>query len=179
MNSCCQTRTMERKSQLKTIKSMSIFQLVWFHLVALLFRIGDGSDDKELVNHAQRREDTSDIETASATPQLPWGLVGEGVTACRTPPPEDSPRLSGTSDSAGFKSPDQTDGVTARGSQLNLECTFLACWQIWWTFWSQWRAITDSAPRPMKYWSLFLMDYLLLHLHLLYSVSSSSSHFIL
>lgn len=37
MNSCCQTRTMERKSQLKTIKSTSIFQLVWFPLVALVF----------------------------------------------------------------------------------------------------------------------------------------------
>lgn len=170
MNSRCQTRTMEKKSQLKTIK-VCLFQLVWFHLVALLFRIGDGSDDKELVNHAQQLEVTprrrSNIGNSS-TPMRPCRGQSDGMSRpCHLwAPPSvwDQWR-------SRRKSPDQTGGVTARGCQPNLECTILACWQIWWTFLSRRRAKMDFSPSPYEVSKPFLMDYLLLHLHLLYSVS--------
>lgn len=55
------------------------------------FRIGDGSDDKELVNHAQQWVDVPDVGATAVTPQLLWGLAGDGVTACCTLPPVTSP----------------------------------------------------------------------------------------
>lgn len=175
MNSCCQTRTMERKSQLKTIK-----KYVYFSVSLISFSCSSFSDWWRFwwqgtgEPRAATRGHRNGIGDSS-TPMRPCRWGGDSMShpaSWGLPPSVWDQRL------CWIKSPDQSDGVTARESQMNLECTFLACWQIWWTFWSQWRAITDSAPRPMKYWSLFLMDYLLLHLHLLYSVSFSS-HFIL
>lgn len=124
MDSCCRTRTMERKSQLKTIKSTSIFQLVWFHF---------------LFSHRWRfwwRGTGEPHAAAAGTPWLLWGLAGgaewQHVGPCHLWPSSSSSSssvLSGTSDAAWGN---QTGGVTAWGSQLSLERTILACWQIWW-----------------------------------------------
>lgn len=115
MNSCCQTRTMERKSQLKTIK-VSLFSVREISFSCSCFCIGDGSDDGELVNHAQQWED---VGVASATPMRPCRGQSDSVlhpATCYLL------RLSATSDAAG--------GIQRirrmESLKLNLERTILA-----------------------------------------------------
>lgn len=84
------------------------FQLVWFHLVALVcfvfFALVMVSADKQLLNHTQQREDVPDVGVVSATPQLLRGLAGDGVLYLATCDQWRCHRWT----------PDQTDGVTLR-----------------------------------------------------------------
>lgn len=157
MNPCCQTRTMERKSQLKTIK---VHFLVGFHLVGVVFPTSVvASVDEELLSSNERtclmsewhRQVLSSYEAFS----------GDEVTTCYTLSPW-LLHLSGTSDAARGK-----DHI----SDWWTECTLLACWQIWWWFLSQQRAIMDFSLLSHEVLKPFLMSCLLLHLHLLYSAS--------
>lgn len=47
--------------------------------------------------------------------------------------------------------PDQTGGVTARGSRLNLERTILAWWRIWWIDFCH---IRGNGLQPSALWSI-------------------------
>lgn len=115
MNSCRQTRTMERKSQLKTIKvclfsvslisfSCSCFSHWWWFLWI-----------KQPLNHIRKWQGVPGVKGGigdSPAPVRPFG--GWSVAPCHL-----NTRPDGWSH-------------TARGRRLNLERTILACWQIWW-----------------------------------------------
>lgn len=169
INSWCQTRTMERKSQLKTIK-VKLFSVSLISLSRSCFRVLDGSNDEELVNPTQWRKDVLDVGVASATPQLLWGLAGDGVIVCCTLPPVTSSVCLG---------PVMLQEVTTRSdwwrklTESWAHSSGLLTDMMEW-FLSQKRAIMDFSPLPcpLKYWRLFLMDYLVLHLHRLHSLSS-------
>lgn len=170
INSWCQTRTMERKSQLKTIK-VKLFSVSLISLSRSCFRVLDGSDDEELVNPTQWRKDVLDVGVASVTPQLLWGLAGDWVIVCCTlPPVTSSVCLSGTSDAAGGY------------NQIRLveEVDWILSAQLWPADrYNGMIFVTKEGynglqppPLPFKVLAPFLMDYLVLHLHRLHSLSS-------
>lgn len=159
---------MERKSQLKTIK-VKLFSVSLISLSQACFRVLDGSNDEELVNPTQWRKDVLDVVVASATSQLLWGLSGDGVIVCCTLPPVTS--------------------SVCLGPVMLQEVTTRSDW---------WRKLTESwahssgpadrydgmifvtkegynglqpPPLPFKVLAPFLMDYLVLHLHRLHSLS--------
>ena len=136
-----------KKKPTENNQSTSIFQLVWFHLVALVFA-------SVTVLTTRNWWTTCGSERTSPTPQLLRGLAGDGVAACWHPC--HLLCLSGTSDAAGGKVWIRLVESLQKGSQLNLECTILACWQIWWTFMSQRRAIMDYSP---ALWSIEAFSY--------------------
>lgn len=153
INSWCQTRTMERKSQLKTIK-VKLFSVSLISLSRACFRVLDGSNDEELVNPTQWRKDVLDVGVASATPQLLWGLAGDGVIMCCTLPPVTSSVCLG---------PVMLQEVTTRSdwwrklTESWAHSSGLLTDMMEW-FLSQKRAIMDFSPLPcpLKYWRLFL-----------------------
>lgn len=136
-----------KKKPTENNQSTSIFQLVWFHLVALVLA-------SVTVLTTRNWWTTCGSERTSPTPQLLRGLAGDGVAACWHPC--HLLCLSGTSDTAGGKVWIRLVKSLQKGSQLNLECTILACWQIWWTFMSQRRAIMDYSP---ALWSIEAFSY--------------------
>lgn len=112
-----------------------------------------------------------DVGVASATPQLLWGLAGDGVTACYTLPPVTSsvclepvtlPEVKTGSDRWSHCKRKSTESWAHNSGLLT---------DMMESFLSQRRAIMDFSPPPYEVLKPFLMDYLLLHLHLLYSVS--------
>lgn len=113
---------------------------------------------------------TAEAGAASATPELLWGLAGDGVTAMLHPATCDLLRLSGTSDAAGW-------GYRgAGGFRSDRWSHWILSVQLWpadrWDgLLSQWRAMMGFSPPLSEVLKPFLMDYLLLHLHMLYSVS--------
>lgn len=149
-------------------KQSVFFQLVWFHLVALVFLHrwrfwwrGTGEPRAAARGCAWCRH--------PATLQLLWGLAGDGVTAWDTLPPRDLLRLPETSDAAEGR--DQIRSAEALKEEV---IWIMACWQdMMERFLSQRRAIMDCPPLSLPYEVLkpFLIDYPLLHLHLLYSAS--------
>lgn len=153
INSWCQTRTMERKSQLKTIK-VKLFSVSLISLSQACFRVLDGSNDEELVNPTQWRKDVLDVVVASATSQLLWGLSGDGVIVCCTLPPVTSSVCLG---------PVMLQEVTTRSdwwrklTESWAHSSGLLTDMMEW-FLSQKRAIMDFSPLPcpLKYWRLFL-----------------------
>lgn len=148
-----------KKKPTENNQSSSIFQLVWFHLSCSWFshrwrfwRRGTGEP-----RATQRREDVPDVGAASATPQLPRGLAGDGVTACCTLPPVTSPVCPGPA----LPPPEVKPGadVWSHCKRKSTES---------WVHNSG--LLTDmmdvfvtaegynglQPPCPMKYWSLFL-----------------------
>lgn len=111
---------------------------------------------------------------AWAIPQLPWGLCGGDVaTPCPHPATCDLLGLSWVrrrwrrSDPMG-----PTESHHRRKWTLKTSAQFQLVTDATGMILSGRRALTDFCPhRPMKYWSLFLLGYLLLHSHRLYSVS--------
>lgn len=167
INSFCQTRTMERKSQLKTIKVRFLFFGGFFSVNLISYSCCSFSYRWRLW-----WKGTGEAGAASATPQLLWGLAGDGVTATLHPATCDLLCLSGTSDAAGGGW-----GFRIRPAEsLQKEVNWILSVQLWpadrWDgFLSQWRAMMDFSPPLYEVLKPFLMDYLLLHLHMLYSVS--------
>lgn len=165
-----------RPGQWKEKANWKQSKYVYFSVSLILFscscfRIGDGSDDEELVNRTQRREDVPDIGVPSATPQLLWGLAGDRVTACYTLPPMTSsvclgpvtlPEVKTWSDRWSHCKRKLTESWAHNSGLLT---------DMMESFLSQRRAIMDFSPPPYEVLKPFLMDYLLLHLHLLYCVS--------
>lgn len=160
---------MERKSQLKTIPVHLLFtSLVSFSCSFFLFffpRIHGGCGDEEVASPSQHWQDVLDVAAPSATPQLLWGLAGDQVTTCHNPhppTPAGTSCLFGTSDAAGGKV--RVRPVESRQNEVNrilsVELGLLTdLYQ---------RAVMDLSPPLYEVLKPFLMDYLLLHLHLLY-----------
>lgn len=157
MSSCCQTRTMERKSQLKTIK-VRLFSLSLISLSCSCFRIGAGSGDEELVNHAQCWED---IRVASVTPLFLWGLAGDGVTACYTLPPLTTsiclgpvmlPEVKTGSDRWSHCERKSTESWAHNSGLLRADMMERFCHNGG----LKQTSTPPIPPLPMKYWSFFL-----------------------
>lgn len=103
------------------------------------------------------------------------GGGGDGVTACCTLPPVTS-CLFGTSDAAGGKV--RIGPVESLLKEVNrILSVQLGPADRYDGFLSQRRAMMDFSPPLYEVLKPFLMDYLLLHLHLLYSVSLLLSFF--
>lgn len=119
-------------------QSVFFFQSVWFNLAAPVFT------QRMVLLIEKMRFGRRHLNSHEA-------LQG---TECCALPPVTSPVCLGP-----VPPLDQTGGVTARGSHLDLEHTTLACWQIRWNdFCHNGGLPWTRAPCPMKYWwSLFLL----------------------
>lgn len=159
---------MERKSQLKTITVHLLFSSR-FPLVApfFFFRVLDGCDDKDLASPSQQWRDVSDAGAPSATPQLLWGLAGDQVTTCCPPAP---PRPVWPLVCLGLVTLLEVKfRVRPVGSpQKEVSRILSVALEPADGFLSQQRAVMDLNPPLYEVLKPFLMDYLLLHLHLLY-----------